>query len=86
MSSAPVRASLQSLISFVRDLVGEGDVDSSQISDNQVQSSLDGTREPVRYERAYPQLSILPGGMVEYRVFETEPYLDDAVAGSLFRL
>jgi hypothetical protein len=78
MPSAPVRESLRTLISFTRDLVGEGDSDTSALSDNQIQTALDVTHERVRYERLQYVPTIAPGGAVEYRDFEAEGHLDDS--------
>lgn len=71
------------LISYVRDLVGEADSDtcacSETITDDQIQKSLDDTRERVRYERAEPLYNIAPGGLMVWTDYASPEFFEDGL-------
>ncbi len=81
MPTTPLRPTMLTLIGYVRNLVGEADSDacscSSSLSDDQIQSALDDTRERVRYNRLEPLETILPGGQIQWLDFEGDAYFED---------
>lgn len=87
-----IHESLSSLIAMVRKLVGDAAppvvlpnatpdpcADANSISDAQIQRAIEATREMVRYERLYPVPSILPGGLIEYKLWQTDGYLGNSL-------
>ena len=80
---SPTADSLQNLITFVRDLVGDASSEScdcaQEISDRQIIAALDNTCEMIRYERSNPVPTYSTGGQIAYKTHVFEPYLADNV-------
>lgn len=74
---AIARAECADLIEKIRSLVGEAKNDvCDAISDADVQSELDETRERVRYAEMEAEWDFLPGGQIVYKRFEGEKWMD----------